>query len=124
MFAEKKGKKAGRWIFFFFLCVLCLGQVVTSAVTGRICPKCLCSQQMVLHWWPRAREVSRTAPRSSTIPSPALCEKQLEVQSLLKERDLEDAGSRHCAVWKWPVYTNAVQSEFPLVVFPYVCVNL
>lgn len=118
---KRRAKKQGGGIF---LCALCLGQVVTNAGAERICPKCLCSQQMVLHWWPRARDVSRTDSSSfqyHPLSSPLW-------EATRDAKFIEGKGSRgpwkSCAVWKWPVYTCAVQSEFPLVVFRYVCVNL
>lgn len=51
---------------------------------------------------------------------------QLEMQSLLRERDAEDTGSHHWAVWKWPVYS--VHGCCAIWISPcgvsYVCVNL
>lgn len=122
---KRRAKKQGGGNF---LCVLCLGQGVTSTGAGKICPKCLCSQQMVLHWWPRARDVSGTDSSSFQyypFSSPLW-------DATWDAKFIEGKGSR--GRWKSPLCSveaaclhmciGAVQSEFPLVVFRYVFVNL
>lgn len=126
LLAEKKGEEPERWKFS-----RCL---VFRKMGGK---ECWCWEDLSTACVSPADGVAgvavregcaRTASHPGTTSCPAPRDTKLEMQHLSRERDTEETGNHRPALWWFVLCLNtrrgAVQSEFCLVMFHYVCVNL